>query len=237
MPKISVLVLSALVYVPCASAIAAEPSGNAAQGAQAFRACAACHSLTPDRNMTGPSLAGLRDRKAGTLASFDRYSSALKASDVVWDTKTLGAWLANPAKFIPGNHMTFPGIRDAKVRRDLIAFLNAQSIGKPPVTSDEASGIAGMVGGMAPQMSDLKKVAPENQVRAIRYCRDSYYVTTADGNVADFWEPNLRFKTDSSANGPNKDAPAIMPAGMMGDRASVIFAAPEEISTSIKQQC
>src|SRR5882724_4019797 len=31
-------------------------------------------------------------------------------------------------------------------------------------------------------------------------------------------------KTDSSKDGPEKGAPAIMPAGMMGDRASVIFA-------------
>jgi hypothetical protein len=32
--------------------------------------------------------------------------------------------------------------------------------------------------------------------------------------------------TDSSKDGPEKDAPAIMPAGMMGDRAAVIFVAP-----------
>jgi cytochrome c len=132
--------------------------------------------------------------------------------------------------------MTFQGVRDAKVRRDLIAFLNAQGT-NPPADSGEGAGMGGMMGGMAPQKSDLKKVGPESQVRAIRYCRDSYYVTTADGKTEDFWEPNLRFKTDSSSNGPNKDAPAIMPAGMMGDRASVIFAAPEEISNSIKHQC
>jgi len=31
--------------------------------------------------------------------------------------------------------------------------------------------------------------------------------------------------------------PAIMPAGMMGDRATIIFAAPEEIGRFIKHQC
>ena len=101
MPKIPVLLLSALFYVPCVSAIAAESGGDATQGAKDFRACAACHSLAPDRNMTGPSLAGIWDRKAGTLASFDRYSSALKSSGVVWDAKTLDPWIANPAKLIP----------------------------------------------------------------------------------------------------------------------------------------
>jgi hypothetical protein len=32
-------------------------------------------------------------------------------------------------------------------------------------------------------------------------------------------------------------APAIMPAGMMGDRAAVIFAAPEEITKMIEPRC
>jgi cytochrome c len=66
---------------------------------------------------------------------------------------------------------------------------------------------------------------------------DSYKVSTADGKTHDFWERNLRFKTDSSDDGPQKGAPAIVGAGMMGDRASVIFAAPEEISASIRQEC
>ena len=36
-----------------AGARAAE-TGDAARGARVFRACAACHSLEPDRNLTGP---------------------------------------------------------------------------------------------------------------------------------------------------------------------------------------
>ena len=62
-------------------------------------------------------------------------------------------------------------------------------------------------------------------------------VTTADGKTRVFWERNLRFKTDSSKDGPEKGAPAIMPAGMMGDRAAVIFAAPEEITKMIEARC
>ena len=37
----------------------AFPEGNSVRGQRAFGACAACHSLQPDQNMTGPSLAGL----------------------------------------------------------------------------------------------------------------------------------------------------------------------------------
>ena len=62
-------------------------------------------------------------------------------------------------------------------------------------------------------------------------------IATADGKTRDFWERNLRFKTDVSADGPQKGAPAIVPAGMMGDRADVIFASPDEISGFIAHQC
>ena len=55
--------------------------------------------------------------------------------------------------------------------------------------------------------------------------------------MQEFWERNLRFKTDSSNEGPQKGAPAIVGAGMMGDRASLVFAAPAEISAWIDSQC
>ena len=55
----------------------AEP-GDVTRGERMYRACVACHSLEPNRNMTGPSLAEIWNRKAGSLASFPRYSSALK---------------------------------------------------------------------------------------------------------------------------------------------------------------
>ena len=83
-------------------------------------------------------------------------------------------------------------------------------------------------------------------MQAISYCGDTYRVTTADGHsgmmrdvewAGVFWERNLRLMTDSSENGPEKGAPALIPAGMMGDRADTIFAAPEEISGFIKPQC
>ena len=51
------------------------------------------------------------------------------------------------------------------------------------------------------------------------------------------WEFNLRFKTDSSDVGPEPGNPVIIGAGMQGDRASVVFASPGEISSFIKQSC
>jgi cytochrome c len=52
-----------------------------------------------------------------------------------------------------------------------------------------------------------------------------------------FWERNLRLKTDGSGDGPEKGAPALVGAGMMGDRADVIFADPAEISALIMPKC
>ncbi len=218
----------AMVFVP---ARAETRPGDAQRGARLFRACAACHSLEPGRNMTGPSLAGIWGRKAGGLPSFERYSPALTAAAIVWDEQTLDAWLASPARFIPDNDMSFAGIAEARPRGDLIAFLKQASAGQiSPALLAES-------GGTGARFQNLKGLGPEHQVRSIRVCRDSYFVTTADGRTAAFWEPSLRFKTDSAETGPPAGKPVIMPAGMMGDRASVFFAAPEEISPFIKQQC
>jgi cytochrome c len=90
-----------------------------------------------------------------------------------------------------------------------------------------------MGGGRAP---NLKKLDAEDRVQAIRYCRDAYKITTADGKTHDYWERNLRFKTDSGADGPERNAPAMVGSGMMGDRASVIFATPDEISGFIARE-
>jgi cytochrome c len=94
-------------------------------------------------------------------------------------------------------------------------------------------------GGMMGMGADvnLRTVGPEQRVRAITYCGDTFRVTTADGHTRAFWERNLRLMIDSSDKGPEKDAPALVGAGMMGDRADAIFTAPEEISGFIKHDC
>jgi cytochrome c len=213
-----------------------EP-GSAAGGARMYRACVACHSLEPNRNMTGPSLAEVWNRKAGSLASFPRYSPALKSSGIVWTDDTLDAWIKDPEHFIPGNTMTFPGMKDARQRADLLAFLKeATQPGRAPKAAPGGDQMGGMMMG-AGQVPNLKTLEPEDRVQSIEHCGDSYKVATADGKTRDFWERNLRFKTDVSDDGPQKGAPALVPAGMMGDRADVIFASPEEISGFISQRC
>jgi cytochrome c len=231
----------ALAIVVLASPALAQNS-NPMRGQRDFRACAPCHSLEPDRNMTGPSLANLWGRKAGSLPSFERYSDALKASGIIWDDRSLDAWLKNPQQMVPSNDMPFEGIKDTDTRADLLAFLKeATKPGAPAQTAqNRMGGMGGMKGGMMGGMMggggdrNLKNPTPKEQVKAIAYCHDTYRVTTADGKTRAFWERNLRLMTDSSKDGPRSGAPALVPAGMMGDRADVIFAAPEEISKMIE---
>jgi cytochrome c len=239
MKRFAIAALATIAFLSPASA----QLGDAARGQQGFRACAPCHSLEADRNMTGPSLAYLWGRKAGGLSSFERYSEALKASGIIWDDRSLDGWLTDPDRMVPDNEMPFNGIKDTRVRADLLAFLkDATRPGAPQQTAQQGGMKGGMMGGMGGMMGggpdpNLKKLEPGIQVKAITYCHDTYRVTTADGKTRAFWERNLRFKTDSSKDGPEQGAPAIMPAGMMGDRAAVIFAAPEEIAKMIEARC
>jgi cytochrome c len=211
-----------------AAVLAAAPvlaAGDKERGARAFGACAACHTLEPGRHLTGPSLAGLWGRKAGTAQGFPRFSAALRRAGIVWDERSLDAWLANPEKAVPGNFMLFGGIADAKVRADLVAYLRAASEGKAPPARRVAA------------LPDLKKAPPNAVVRELRHCGDTYFVTNSEGVTLPFWEFNLRFKTDSSASGPAPGRPVLVGQGMQGDRAQIVFARPDEISAFIRKDC
>ncbi len=204
--------------------------GDAERGARAFRACAACHTVVPAQQLTGPSLAAIFGRKAASVEGFARYSEALRRSDVVWDEHALDAWLREPARFIPGNAMTFAGIAEERTRADLVAYLRAVAEGKAPQAEGPRRGGAG-------QLADLKQASDRARVTAVRYCGDTYYVTTAAGETRAYWEFNLRFKTDSSERGPRRGEPVLVGGGMMGDRAQVVFAQPGEIAALVKAQC
>ena len=91
----------------------------------AFAQCRSCHSVEPGRNMIGPSLHGIVGNPAASVAGFT-YSNALKASGLTWDAATLDAWLASPAKLVPGNKMIFTGQHDAARRKEVIDYLAAQ---------------------------------------------------------------------------------------------------------------
>jgi len=238
--KANFVVAIGLLLAVEAQTLAAE--GNPPRGPRVFGACAACHSLQPGQNMTGPSLADLWSRKAGSVASFSRYSSALKSADIEWNDKTLNEWIKDPQHLVPGNEMTFAGIKDDQQRADLLSFLKEATKKGGSQTAQQSGPMGGVMGGMGGmmgggQVSNLKKLYSAQRVQAITYCKDTYTVTTANGQSRKFWERNLRLKTDASNDGPEKSAPALVDAGMMGDRADVIFSDPSEISPLIAAKC
>lgn len=227
----SIAALLVAVFSFWAGEIAAA-AGDPARGAMVFQACAACHSVRPGEHLTGPSLARVWNRKAGTVEGFLRYSDALKHAGIVWNDTVLDKWLADPAQLVPGTSMTFRGLQESKDREDVVAYLRTASEGKAPSAEPRRGGMM-----MQSRKVNLKRAPPAGQVVSIGHCGDAYTVKTADGKTNKVWEFNLRFKTDSSDDGPLPGKPVIVGAGMQGDRASVVFASSKEISEFIKPSC
>jgi cytochrome c len=109
--------------------VTAQP-GDAENGKDLFKVCRPCHQVGPGaRNGIGPTLNGIVGSKAGTIAGFT-YSEANKEAGtkgLVWTEDNLFKYLANPATFMPGNKMTYAGMKDETDRRDLIAYLKQQT--------------------------------------------------------------------------------------------------------------
>lgn len=113
--------LTAVLAVP---AFAQE--GDPAAGEKVFRKCAACHAIEMDGpNKVGPSLYDVVGRTTGTVEGFKYSDAMLKAGEEghVWTPEELAIYLENPKQAMPGNKMTFPGLKKPEERADLIAYL------------------------------------------------------------------------------------------------------------------
>ena len=101
-----------------------EPVASDSRGAQVWRACAVCHTLTPDdAGRAGPSLHGLFGRRIATAPGYD-YSDALRRLDIVWTPDTLSDLFdKGPEAFTPGSRMPEQRIPDPADRAALAAFL------------------------------------------------------------------------------------------------------------------
>lgn len=83
----------------------------------------------------------------------------------------------------------------------------------------------------------LRNVAAEQIAEAIVYCRGEYRLRMANGAERRIAEFDLRLKTDASTYGPERGKPVLLPAGMRGDRAQLIFSGPEELKTMLVERC
>ena len=93
-------------------------------GAEVFRACVACHTLSPDEgNKAGPTLSGIFGRRIATLPGYN-FSPALKKLDIVWTPETVSKLFeVGPAQYTPGTKMPEQTIGSAEDRKALVEFL------------------------------------------------------------------------------------------------------------------
>jgi glucose/arabinose dehydrogenase len=88
------------------------------------RNCAMCHSTTGAAS-AGPGLGGILGRAVGGADGYAYSEAMTKAGDAGrrWNASSLGEYLANPAKAIPGTSMPV-NVPDAKDRAALVAYLS-----------------------------------------------------------------------------------------------------------------
>ena len=93
-------------------------------GAEVFRACVACHTLSPDEaNKAGPTLSGIFGRRIATLPGYN-FSPALKKLDIVWTPETVSKLFEiGPAQYTPGTKMPEQTIGSSEDRKALVDFL------------------------------------------------------------------------------------------------------------------
>ena len=104
-------------------------SADADAGKKIYRKCKACHKAEEGKNGVGPSLWGVVGRDVGSVEGY-KYSDAVMGMEGNWTGANLDAYFADPKAFIPGNKMSFPGLKDPQDRVNVIVFLN-QADGTP----------------------------------------------------------------------------------------------------------
>jgi len=120
-----------VVETTASEAFAALPepfkSADYNRGRRTFKLCQSCHTVTADgQNLVGPNLYGVFGRQIGTVDGFT-YSKAVQESDIIWTPEILEEWLESPRNFLPGNKMSFAGVRKPEDRTAVIAYIMAET--------------------------------------------------------------------------------------------------------------
>lgn len=94
------------------------------RGAEIYRACIACHTLSSDEgNRAGPTLSGIFGRRIATQPDYN-FSDALKKLDIVWTPETVSKLFeVGPKSYTPGTKMPEQTIGSADDRKALVEFL------------------------------------------------------------------------------------------------------------------
>ena len=96
--------------------------GDAGAGKAVFERCASCHSPDAGVNSVGPSLHGIIGRHSASVDGYT-YNVGMTEFNKTWDAALLDTYLADPRGTVPGSKVCTPGVKSAKDRQDLIAYL------------------------------------------------------------------------------------------------------------------
>ena len=119
------------VEVSASEAFAALPepykSTDYNRGRRTFKLCQSCHTLQEGgQNLVGPNLYGMFGRQIGAVEGYS-YSRAVQDSEIIWTPELLAEWLESPRNFLPGNRMSFAGVRRPDDRTAVIAYIMSET--------------------------------------------------------------------------------------------------------------
>ena len=111
-----------------------------AAGEKLSKKCTACHVFNAGGPAkVGPGLWNIVNAAKGVSEGF-AYSAAMAGFGGAWDYAALNAFLAKPKAYMPGTKMNFVGLKKAKDRANMIAWLRQQA--DAPVALPSADDIA-----------------------------------------------------------------------------------------------
>ena len=102
---------------------------DAEKGEKVAKKCQSCHTFEAGGpNKVGPNLHGVVGRVIATHEGF-AYSDAMKAfgEGKSWDAETINTFVTKPKDLVSGTKMAFAGLKKAKDRANLIAYLQTLS--------------------------------------------------------------------------------------------------------------
>ena len=112
---------------------AGSAMADTAKGEKLFKKkCSSCHTIEAGKHKSGPSLAGIVGKKAGTADGFKKYK-AVKGADFTWTAENIDGWITDSKKYLKKNETMFTNkstamsvkIKKSEDRVAIIEYLSA----------------------------------------------------------------------------------------------------------------